>query len=115
LETAAVDMLLVKTSNSSCYAVSLRGQHNGRYQPTFERFMLVVEPKDRSSSENSVTGDQNVGSFTLVGNNIAKYSNQCPNAIIQMSSLKKTEVKVTWAAPPPGSGCVVFRYKNHLL
>ncbi|XP_021930567.1 spondin-1-like isoform X2 [Zootermopsis nevadensis] len=91
------------------YTVSLRGQRSGRYQATFERFMLVVEPKDHSSSENNDTGDKNVGSFALVGNTIAKYSNQCPNAIIQMSSLKKAEVKVTWTAPPPGSGCVVFR------
>jgi hypothetical protein len=77
--------------------------------------MLLVEPKDHFSSDKSVTGDQNVGSFTLVGNSIAKYSNQCPNAVIQMSSSKKAEVKVTWRAPPPGSGCVVFRYKNHFL
>jgi hypothetical protein len=96
--------------------VNLRGQRIGRYQPTFTRFMLVVEPRHSyvSSWENSISGYRNVGSFTLVGSNIAKYSNHCPNAIIQVSSLRKTEINVTWTAPPPGSGCVVFRYKNRV-
>jgi hypothetical protein len=100
----------------SC-VVTLRGQHIGGYQPTFKSFMLVVEPSctHLSASENGVFRHRNLGNFSVMGTDIAQYSNHCPNAITHMSSIRKAEVNVTWTAPPPGSGCVVFRYMNHLL
>lgn len=103
--------------NIRCHAVSLYGQHSGQYQPTFKRFMLVVEPSSNSpsSGEDSAFSDQKVGSFTLMGTSMAQFSSHCPNSIIQMSTSKRTEVSVKWTAPPPGSGCVVFRYKNHFI
>jgi hypothetical protein len=79
--------------------------------------MLVVESSSNSlsSEEDTVFSDQKVGSFTLMGTNMAQFSSHCPNSIIQMSTYKRTEVSVIWTAPPPGSGCVVFRYKNHFI
>jgi hypothetical protein len=109
------DMLHV--CNIVSHVVTLRGQHIGGYQPTFKSFMLVVEPSCSrlSPSENGIFRHRNLGNFTLTGMDIAQYSNHCPNAITQMSSVRKTEVNVTWTAPPPGSGCVVFRYMSNFL
>lgn len=93
------------------YTVSLYGQRDGWYQPTFKKFMLVVESSSNSlfSGEDSTFIDQKVGIFSLTGTNVAQFSSHCPNAIVQMSTSKRTEVSVIWTAPPPGSGCVVFR------
>lgn len=100
----------------SC-VVTLHGQRIGDYQPAFQSFMLVTEPScsRHSPLENGIFIHQNLGNFTLMGTDKAQYSNPCPNAITQMSSERKAEVNVTWTAPPPGSGCVVFRYMNHFL
>jgi len=97
--------------------VTLRGQRIGDYQLALKSFTLVVEPScsHLSPLENGIFRHRNLGNFTLVGTDKAQYSNHCPNAIIQMSSEGKTEVNVTWTAPPPGSGCIVFRYVNHFL
>jgi hypothetical protein len=100
----------------SC-VVTLRGQHNGNYQPALKSFTLVVEPScsHLSSLENGIFRHRNLGNFTLMGTDKAQYSNYCPNAITQMLSERKTDVNVTWTAPPPGSGCIIFRYMNHFL
>jgi hypothetical protein len=41
---------------------------------------------------------------------LTKFSDDCPNGLVQSSSLPKNEVKVMWIAPASGSGCVRFRY-----
>jgi len=52
---------------------------------------------------------RNVGVFTLFGYTETTFSDRCPNAIVQTSSIPKSEIQVLWKAPPKGSGCVVFR------
>ncbi|PSN42107.1 Spondin-1 [Blattella germanica] len=90
------------------YTVSLRGQRSGRHRATFKKFMIVVEPSYGQTSP-IVLGHRNVGSLSLVDDTLTKHSTECPNAILQTSSITKSEIYVTWTAPPPGSGCVFFR------
>ena len=92
--------------------VTLRGQQVGDHLLAFKSFTLVIEPSCSRLSplENGILRYRNLGNFTLMETDKAQYSNHCPNAITQMSSVRKTEVNVTWTAPPPGSGCIVFRY-----
>jgi len=52
---------------------------------------------------------RNVGVFSLFGDTSTKFSDRCPNAIEQTSSIHKSDIQVLWTAPPRGSGCVVFR------
>ena len=91
-----------------CHSVILRGVRSGRHRPTFKRFMLVVQPS-YSHNSYSVIGYRDVGSLSLIEDTISRFSNECPNAIIQTSILTKDEIRVTWTAPPTGSGCVIFR------
>lgn len=83
--------------------------------------MLVVEPSN-DFLPSWVDGSQrgmmvpvsdysarNVGVFSLFGDTATKFSDRCPNAIVQTSSIPKSDVQVLWKAPPKGSGCVVFR------
>jgi Reeler domain. len=84
--------------------------------------MLVVEPSN-NFLPSWVDGPQrgmmvpvsdystrNVGVFSLFGDTSTKFSDSCPNAIVQTSYIPKPDIQVLWTAPPKGSGCVVFRY-----
>jgi len=83
--------------------------------------MLVVEPSN-DFLPSWVDGTQrgmmvpvsdhstrNVGVFSLFGDTSTKFSDRCPNAIVQTSSIPKSDIQVLWTAPPKGSGCVIFR------
>lgn len=87
----------------------------------FTGFMLVVEPSN-DFLPSWVDGPQrgmlvpvsdystrNVGAFSLFGDTSTKFSDRCPNAIVQTSYIPKSDIQVLWTAPPKGSGCVVFR------
>ncbi|PRD38260.1 UNVERIFIED_CONTAM: hypothetical protein NCL1_04024 [Trichonephila clavipes] len=45
----------------------------------------------------------------LFGDAMCKYSEDCPNAIVHASLIPKQDIQVMWKAPPPGTGCVVFK------
>ncbi|XP_063223488.1 spondin-1 [Bacillus rossius redtenbacheri] len=65
----------------------------------FTDFMLTVESPE----------EQPAGSFSPSSNTFTKFSERCRNAVVQTSSMPKLQVSAYWRAPPPGSGCVVFR------
>lgn len=103
------------------YTVSLKGERILQTPQTFTGFMLVVEPSN-DFLPSWVDGLQrgmmvpmsdystrNVGVFSLFGDTSTKFSDRCPNAIVQTSSIPKSDIQVLWTAPPKGSGCVVFR------
>lgn len=71
----------------------------------FRRFTINVE----SASNPQNISPQNVGSFQLFGDNLSQFNEDCVNTLSETNSLPKTEVFFMWTAPPPGSGCVVFR------
>ena len=87
----------------------------------FTGFMLVVEPSNDFLSSwldgpqkgvmapVSDYSTRDVGAFSLFGYTSTKFSDRCPNAIVQTSSTPKSDIEVLWTAPPKGSGCVVFR------
>jgi hypothetical protein len=103
------------------FAVSLKGERIQQIPQKFTGFMLVVEPSneylpswlDDPLRSMSVLpndyGTQTVGVFSLFGDASTKFSERCPNAVIQTSSIPKSDIQVLWTAPPRGSGCVVFR------
>ena len=103
------------------FAVSLKGERILQTPQKFTGFMLVVEPSN-DFLPSWVDGTQrgmmvpvsdystrNVGVFSLFGDTSTKFSDRCPNAIVQTSSIPKSDIQVLWTAPPRGSGCVVFR------
>ncbi|XP_054267798.1 spondin-1-like isoform X2 [Macrosteles quadrilineatus] len=95
------------------YTISLQGlRSHGQVAAKFTGFMLVVEPQHhipmRGLSPRDVT-PRPVGTFQLYGDTLTKFSPSCPNMVTHTSSMPKSEVQVRWTAPPPGSGCVIFR------
>ncbi|XP_064488880.1 spondin-1-like isoform X2 [Ornithodoros turicata] len=88
------------------YTVSIRGRKEalgGATSQKFIGFTLVVEPDE----QNRIT--QDVGNFQLFGDALSKFSEDCPHAVMQTSLVHKAEVSVLWVAPPPASGCVIFK------
>lgn len=78
---------------------------NSRVQH-FTRFTISVE----SAKDKQNISPQNVGGFQLYGDNLSKFNDECINTISETNSFPKTEVFFMWSAPPPGSGCVTFRF-----
>ncbi|GFR10803.1 spondin-1 [Trichonephila clavata] len=88
------------------YTVTLQGFTSQFAVQKFIGFMLIVEPKE---IRNDISARPNVGSFQLFGDAMCKYSEECPNAIVHASLIPKQDIQVMWKAPPPGTGCVVFK------
>ncbi|RWS10095.1 spondin-1-like isoform X3, partial [Dinothrombium tinctorium] len=93
--------------------VTLQGHQTPQAIKKFTSFMLVVEPKDWSPEPlPGTTGTPTppeVGTFQLYGDALTKLSEDCQNAVVQTSTIYKSEISVMWLAPPTGSGCVVFK------
>ncbi|KAJ9594398.1 hypothetical protein L9F63_014188, partial [Diploptera punctata] len=102
-------------------AVSLQGERIMQSPQKFTGFMLVVEAsngylpswadgymKGQPSPYEDFIG-RKVGTFSLFGDALTKFSDTCPNAVMQTSSIPKSEIQVLWTAPAHNSGCVVFR------
>lgn len=70
----------------------------------FKRFTINVESADGNRAPDRV------GSFQLFGDSLSKFNEDCINTLSETNDLPKTEVFFMWTAPPPGSGCVTFRY-----
>ncbi|XP_023721830.1 spondin-1 isoform X3 [Cryptotermes secundus] len=103
------------------YTISLKGERIQKTPQKFTGFMLVVEPSNEYLASwvddplRSIAvppndySTRNVGVFSLFGDASTRFSDRCPNAVIQTSSMPKSDIQVLWTAPPRGSGCVVFR------
>ncbi|KAJ8946059.1 hypothetical protein NQ318_009184, partial [Aromia moschata] len=74
-------------------------------QKTFKHFVLTVE------SENSENDETDVGRMDLSPETkmLARFSNQCPNTLVESSVVPKSEIQVFWTAPPKDSGCVLVK------
>ncbi|XP_054716274.1 LOW QUALITY PROTEIN: spondin-1-like [Uloborus diversus] len=68
--------------------------------------MITVEPKE---IKNDMSTRADVGNLQLYRGPMARYSEDCPNAIVHAFLLPKEDIRATWKAPPAGSGCVMFR------
>ncbi|XP_076311519.1 spondin-1-like [Tachypleus tridentatus] len=92
------------------YTISIQGRKNQHRIQTFIGFMLVVEPSSKVNDlDISSRSSPNVGMFQLFGDALSKFSEECPHAVLQTSNIPKSEIQVMWTAPPPLSGCVVFK------
>ncbi|XP_025832905.1 spondin-1 isoform X2 [Agrilus planipennis] len=74
----------------------------------FTEFLLTVENENGEVTFPDATSSS-VGKLDLGDDVLLKFSDKCPNAIMQTNDLPKTEVKVYWIAPEPQSGCVYFK------
>uniref|UniRef100_A0A6B2EI24 Spondin-1 n=1 Tax=Phlebotomus kandelakii TaxID=1109342 RepID=A0A6B2EI24_9DIPT len=90
------------------YTVTLAGIRSMQVTHKFSGFMLAVE-KEIYDPAKDIGGIGSAGLFQLQGDTLAKFSDKCPNIVTHTSSLPKSDIQVVWTAPPPGSGCVVFR------
>lgn len=73
----------------------------------FSGFILVVENKSGEPTHQDVHNSA-FGVFSLlVGSSLTKIT--CANTVTHTTTTPKADIEVLWTAPPPGSGCVVFR------
>lgn len=87
--------------------VSLKGGPRGStIMARFIGFSLTVDTTSRTGAA--------AGNLHLFGDSLTKYSDDCPNTITHTSLVMKTEVQAMWSAPPPGTGCVIFRLKIYI-
>ncbi|RWS26881.1 hypothetical protein B4U80_04927 [Leptotrombidium deliense] len=103
----------IKYLSKLSHRLTLQGHQTAHTIKKFSSFMLVVEPRDWTPDPvPGVTGTPampDVGTFQLYGDALTKLSDDCQNAVVQTSTIYKSEISVMWLAPPAGSGCVVFK------
>jgi len=87
------------------YTVTLQGWRSQYAVQKFAGFLLTADPAEPKID----TTPDTAGNFQLFGDSLNRFSDLCPNAITQTSSVPKTEVQVLWTAPGAGSGCILFR------
>nr|XP_023018080.1 spondin-1-like [Leptinotarsa decemlineata] len=90
------------------YNVSLQVNPTVTVQKAFKRFILNLESEKDSTATNQYhpTGqfEFEYGSAVL-----AKFSERCPNTVIENSKLPKSKIQLYWVAPPENSGCVYIK------
>ncbi|XP_014229474.1 spondin-1-like isoform X2 [Trichogramma pretiosum] len=70
------------------------------YGETFTRFFLTVENEDKILP---------AGTLELYDEQVSRFSQDCPDSIIQVSQVAKDNVSAYWTSPGEGNGCVIFR------
>lgn len=88
------------------FLVFLMGSSSPLHVQRFQRFIINVESTDHPEN----ISPQNVGSFQLYGDNHTTFNEECVNTISEKDNQLKSEIFFMWSAPPPGSGCVTFRF-----
>lgn len=78
--------------------MSLQGSHSLHVPHKFSGFLLVAEQE--GLVEDGIGGvglppPGAAGSFALYGDALTKFSDRCPNAVTQTSSMPKSEIQVT--------------------
>lgn len=63
---------------------------------------MSSDPEDESETADS-------GTFDLQNDSLTRYSEQCPNAVVETPKVPKEKISVTWISPSEGSGCVLIR------
>ncbi|CRL03830.1 CLUMA_CG016442, isoform A [Clunio marinus] len=79
-------------------------------QQKFTGFFVTVEPDFSDIRHADLAFNEiNVGRFLITDNAASKFSEKCQNLVTHTSSVPKSEVMISWTAPPLGSGCLVFK------
>ncbi|KAF7993287.1 hypothetical protein HCN44_006347 [Aphidius gifuensis] len=83
------------------YTVTINGYNVTNIQGKFTRFILTADNKNESSNVE--------GKFDIIDENLTKYSDKCPNTVVESTKISKEKISVTWTSPPEGSGCIMIR------
>lgn len=75
----------------------------------FNGFTLMVDTVDADKKNITVRRVGYAGLFKPERDTNAKLSEICPNMVVHRSHMYVPKVEVSWIAPSPGSGCVVFK------
>lgn len=81
--------------------MTINGYNVTNIQGKFTRFILTADNKNESSSAE--------GKFDIIDENLTKYSDKCPNTVVESTKISKERISVTWTSPPEGSGCILIR------
>ncbi|XP_076396806.1 spondin-1 isoform X4 [Megachile rotundata] len=84
------------------YTVTVQADTIGIIPRKFVRFLISSEAESEGESMDS-------GVFDLQDESLTRYSEVCPNAVVETSKVPKEEVSVAWTSPSEGSGCVFIR------
>lgn len=82
--------------------MSLQGSHSLHVPHKFSGFLLTAEQD--GLVEDGIGGvglppPGAAGSFALYGDALTKFSDKCPNAVTQTSSMPKSEIQVHYCMP----------------
>ncbi|KAI4495497.1 hypothetical protein M0802_008711 [Mischocyttarus mexicanus] len=84
------------------YAYMPDTKYTGPIPRKFTRFLISSEIE----SESEIV---EIGTFDIMDDSISKFSDQCANAVIEVSKVPKERVSVAWTSPAEGSGCILIR------
>ncbi|XP_017761767.1 PREDICTED: spondin-1 isoform X2 [Eufriesea mexicana] len=84
------------------YTVTVQADSMGVIPRKFTRFLISSE----AESEDDMA---ETGVFDLQDELLTRYSEICPNAVVETSMVPKEEISVAWTSPSEGSGCIFIR------
>ncbi|XP_076231734.1 spondin-1 isoform X3 [Calliopsis andreniformis] len=84
------------------YTVTVQADSTGLMPRKFTRFLISSDPENESETADS-------GVFDLQDEALSRYSEICPNAVVETSKVPKEEISVAWTSPSEGSGCIFIR------
>ncbi|CAK9811500.1 SPON1 [Anthophora plagiata] len=84
------------------YSVTIQTDSTGMIPRKFTRFLISAEPESEDDGVES-------GVFDLQDESLTRYSENCPNAVVETSKVPKEEISVAWTSPSEGSGCIFIR------
>lgn len=82
------------------YIVTLKGDDSGPSTQKFTSFIL---------SANNMNENLESGTFDLEDETLTKFSDKCPNSVIETTKIAKEDVSVIWTSPPKDNDCVLIR------
>ncbi|XP_066589883.1 spondin-1 isoform X2 [Prorops nasuta] len=84
------------------YSLTIDANSMGTIPLKFTRYLISAEPEKMNETTD-------IGSFDVQDDMLSKFSETCPNAIIETSNVPKEGVTIIWNSPSEGSGCVLLR------
>ncbi|XP_043250558.1 spondin-1 isoform X3 [Colletes gigas] len=84
------------------YTVTVQADSTGVIPRRFTRFLISSGPENEDDTVNG-------GVFDLQDESLTRFSEVCPNAVVETSKVPKEEISVAWTSPSEGSGCIFIR------
>ncbi|XP_031783774.1 spondin-1 isoform X3 [Nasonia vitripennis] len=103
-ETYRIKLLKINTTDefrsfmpNTKYQVMLKNEIE---DVQFIRFYITVENENKSLPH---------GVLELYDQELSEFTQDCPDAVVQVSQVVKDDISVYWTSPEEGNGCVIFR------